>query len=190
MSAATIPAPAPTTPLMTAEQFLAKHGDDRYVELVNGHVVEIPMPGSPHGRICSKANYFFAKYEIEAGLGRVLSHDTFVQTKDDPVAVRGADLIYLSYARLSKDQPIPTPCPSPDLIVEVRSPTDRLKQLIKKADEYLDAGVAVVVLLFPESKSAAIHRPNAEPVSLSTTETLELPDILPGFSVPVKAFFA
>ena len=79
--------------------------------------------------------------------------------------------------------------PSPDLAIEVRSPHDRMKPLIAKAVEYLDAGVLVVVLLFPETNSAAIHRKNAAPVALAATDTLELPDILPGFSVPVSAFF-
>lgn len=190
MSTATIPNPVPAVPLMTAEEFLAKHGDDRWVELVKGRLVEIPMPGAKHGRVCSKVSLHLGLYEMRTGLGRVMSNDTFVQTGDEPASFRGGDIIYLSYARLPKEQELPSgPSPTPDLVFEVRSPHDRMKSLIEKAEEYLDTGVAVVVLLFPETKSAAIHRPNAAPVELATNDTLEVPDILPGFSVPVSAFF-
>jgi len=190
MSTATLPTPIPATPLMTAEEFLAKHGDDRWVELVKGRLVEIPMPGAKHGGVCSKATYLLTHYSMEKRLGRVMSNDTFVQTGDEPTSFRGGDVIYLSYARLPREQELPIgPSPTPDLVFEVRSPHDRMKTLIEKAEEYLEAGVHVVVLLFPETMTAAIHRPNVAPVSLASTDLLELPDILPGFSVPVNAFF-
>lgn len=188
MSTATIPSPMPATPLMTADEFLAHHIDDHFVELVNGRVMEIPMPGFEHGEVCMNAGSILREFVKKHGLGRVTGNDTFVKTGD--ASVRGADVFFTSYARLPKEQASPRGIgPSPDLVIEVRSPTDRLNRMIAKAVEYLDAGVAVVVLLFPETKSAAIHRPSAAPVTLAATDTLELPDILPGFSVPLSVFF-
>jgi Uma2 family endonuclease len=146
------------------------------------------MPGFEHGEVCMNAGAILREFVKKHGLGRVMGNDTFVKTTDK--STRGADVFFISYARLPKDQPTPRGIgPSPDLVLEVRSPWDRMKELIDKADEYLHAGVAAVVLLFPETKSAAIHRPNAAPVTLAANDTLEVPDILPGFSVPVKAFF-
>ena len=73
--------------------------------------------------------------------------------------------------------------------MEVKSPTDRLKQVSDKAYEYIDAGVTAVVVLFPETRTAAIFRKENLPVELGSNEELTLPDVLPGFAVPVRAFF-
>ena len=173
---------------MTAEEFLALHGDESNVELVKGRVVRYPMPGGTHGEVCLNAGAIIREFVKKHGLGRAMSNDTFTRTSTD--TIRGADVCYLSYSRLPKDQETPSgPVPSPDLVIEVRSPTDRLNRLMGKAYEYLEAGVAVVVLLFPETQSATIFRNEELPVQLGSEAELTLPDVLPGFAVRVSAFF-
>jgi Uma2 family endonuclease len=190
MSTATMPTPAPAAPLMTAEEFLAKHGDESGVELIKGRVVRLPMPGGKHGVVCGMATHFLMQYALEKKAGRVMSNDSFVRTTSGPDSFRGADVCFLSYSRLPKDQETPSgPVPSPDLVIEVKSPHDRVNHLNNKAYEYLEAGVAVVVVLFPETKTAAIYRNEELPVRLEATDELKLPDVLPDFSVRVGAFF-
>lgn len=190
MSRATMPTPAAATPLMTAAEFLAKHGDESGVELIKGRVVRLPMPGGKHGVICGNAYFLVREFVKKHDLGWIMSNDTFVRTGVEPDTFRGADVCFLSYARLPKDQEVPDgPVPAPDLVIEVKSPTDRLKQLSDKAYEYIDAGVAVVVVLFPETKTAAIYRGESLPIALGTSDALTLPDLLPEFRVPVSRFF-
>lgn len=190
MSTATMPTPVAVTPLMTAEEFLARHGDESGVELIKGRVVRLPMPGGKHGEACGIATYLLMQYAMEKKSGRVMSNDTFVRTTSGPDSFRGADVCFLSYARLPKDQETPSgPVPAPDLVIEVKSPTDRLKQLSDKAYEYIDAGVSVVVVLFPETRTAAIYRSESLPVPLASTDELTLPDVLPDFCVAVSRFF-
>jgi Uma2 family endonuclease len=175
---------------MTGEEFLALHGDESGVELVEGRVVRYPMPGAKHGKVCAKATFYLTKYVMEHDLGQVMSNDTFVRTAKEPDSFRGADVCFISYARLPKEQELPRgPIPTPDLIVEVRSPTDRMKAMIEKAYEYLDVGVAVVVQLFPETQTAVVFRPDDIPQPFPSDAELTLPDVLPGFSVPVRSFF-
>ena len=100
MSAATIPTPVPVVPLMTADEFLAKHIDDRFVELVNGQVVAIPMPRFEHGEVCMNAGAIIREYVKKNWLGRVMGNDTFVKTSEE--SVRGADVFFLSYTRFPK----------------------------------------------------------------------------------------
>jgi len=190
MATATSTAPVPTAPLMTAEEFLAHHVHERGVELVRGRLVRLPVPGGQHGEVCLNAGAIIREFVKRLGLGRVLSNDTFTRTHDEPASFRGADICFISYSRLPKDQKTPIGAvSSPDLVVEVRSPTDRLKTLSDKAYEYLDAGVAVVVLLVPETETAAIFRPESLPVPVAADAELTLPDVLPGFAVPLRAFF-
>lgn len=186
----TPPAPLPAPPLMTAEEFLNLHGHESGVELIRGRVVRTPMPGGKHGEVCFNTAVIIGGFVKRQGLGRVMSNDTFIRTGTGPDTFRGADVCYLSYARLPKEQETPDgPIPAPDLVVEVRSPTDRLHQLAGKAAEYLDAGVAVVVVLDPQTASAAVFRPDELARRFDTEAELALPDVLPGFAVPVTAFF-
>jgi Uma2 family endonuclease len=185
-----VPTAAP--PLMTAEEFVRLHGDESGVELVEGRVVRLPMPGSEHGEVCARANYYLMRHAIEHGAGRVMSNDTFIRVGANPDSYRGADVCFMSYARLPKDQPTPKgPLEQPpELVVEVRSPTDRLNPLMGKADEYLAAGVTVVILLDPNTESVAVCRAEEFPQRFSNGDELTLPDVLPGFAVPVRKFFA
>ena len=103
--------------------------------------------------------------------------------------VRGADLLFVGYARLPKGEAPENLTIPPDLVVEVRSPSDRLNAVIAKATEYIDAGVRVVVVLDPKTESAAVHRLDEFAQVFHNGDELTLPDVLPGFSVPVKKFF-
>lgn len=184
------PAPATPPPLMTAEEFIRLHGDESGVELVNGRVVRLPMPGEVHGLVCSKANYYLTGYAIVRDTGRVMSNDTFVRTKVD--GCRGADVCFVSYSRLPKDRPRgkgPLAVP-PELVIEVRSPSDRIGDIQIKVGEYLNAGVKAVVVLDPDIEAATIYTADEEiPQRRHNGDELTLPDILPGFSVPVRKFF-
>ncbi|MFO0851416.1 MAG: Uma2 family endonuclease [Gemmataceae bacterium] len=113
--------------LMTAAEFIARHGHESGVELVRGYLVRLPMPGGRHGEVCDNAAALFRGFVKPNGLGRTMTNDTFVRTRIDPDTYRGADVCYLSYERWPKDRPLPdgpleTP---PDLVVEVKAPSDR-----------------------------------------------------------------
>ena len=188
------PAIAPTVspPLMTAEEFLKLHGDDSGVELVKGRVVRLATPGAEHGEVCLTAGGIIRDGAKANNLGRVMSNDTWVRTGTNPDTFRGADVCFVSYERLPKDQPRPKgPLPvAPELVIEVRSPTDRNPDVMIKVGEYLNAGVTVVVVLDPNIEMAAVHRSTDDfPQRFSNGDELTLPDVLPGFSVPVKKFF-
>ncbi|MBY0233003.1 MAG: Uma2 family endonuclease, partial [Gemmataceae bacterium] len=77
----------------------------------------------------------------------------------------------------------------PDLVLEVKSPSDTWMDLFAKLLEYLRAGVLVVVFLDPARRTASIYR-NDEQTVLLESANFELPDLLPGLTVPVARFFA
>jgi len=187
---ATLPPSVPTPPLMTAEEFLKLHGHEANVELVKGRVVRYPMPGGKHGKICGNAYFLIREAVSRLDLGHVMTNDTFVRTGVRPDSFRGANVCFLSYSRLPREQELPDgPIPTPDLVVEVRSPSDRMKQLTDKADEYVAAGVTAVVILDADTKSATVIRRNEPARTYSSDENLTLGDVLPGFAVTVRAFF-
>ncbi|CAN5185226.1 hypothetical protein BH23CHL1_BH23CHL1_21610 [soil metagenome] len=77
----------------------------------------------------------------------------------------------------------------PDFVVEVISPLERPGQITTKLLTYLNAGVQVVWYVDPENKSVTIHAANEPPRTLTTDDEIDGGEVLPGFRVPVAAFF-
>ena len=107
-----------------------------------------------------------------------------------PDTVRGSDILFISYGRLPKGE-VPDGLLDvvPELVFEVRSPSDLWTDMIAKMLEYLAAGVSVVVILDPKTKSASVFRPDDRPDIFEATDTLIVADVLPGFAIPVRTFF-
>ena len=178
-------------PTMTADEFLREYADDSRVELVDGHLRRLPMPGAEHGRVCVKAILTLGAFIEQHNLGRVMSNDTFIRTRTDPVGFRGADVCYISFATLPADQPMPVGhlIPPLELVVEVRSPSDSMPDMTEKAAEYNRAGVQVVLVLDPQTESVEVFRERELSQHFHNGDRLTLPDILPGFDVPIAQFF-
>jgi Uma2 family endonuclease len=189
MVTATATAPAPDH-LLTAEEYLQLPDTGAPTELVRGRVIEMNVPYPRHGEICCKVGRIIGNYVDERGLGRVLTNDSGVITERGPDTVRGADVAYYSYARVPRG-PLPRAYLTvvPELVFEVRSPTDRWQRLLAKAAEYLEAGVSVVCILDEMTERVLICRADELPVTLQGDDGLHLPDILGDFRVAVRQFF-
>ena len=176
--------------LMTAEEFGQRPDPGHPEELVQGRIISMPPPDRRHGYVCLKAGRMFGNFVDEHDLGRVMSNDSGVITERDPDTVRGADVAYYSYARLPKG-PLPTGYGPevPELVVEVRSASDRWRDIHEKVAEYLRAGVLVVVVLDPKSQTAHVFGADEAPRTLRPEDELVLPGLLEGFRVRVGRFF-
>jgi Uma2 family endonuclease len=183
----TTPAAGP----MTAAEFVVRHGHESGVELVRGYVRRMPMPGGRHGEVCVNATLVIGEFVKSRGLGRVMSNDTFVRTTTDPDTYRGADVLFLSHRRWPADRPVPDgPLEvPPELVVEVKSPSDRRGEIRTKVGEYESVGVDVVVVLDPDLAVATVYRGEELPQRFHNGDEFTLPDVLPGFAVPVARFF-
>ena len=71
----------------------------------------------------------------------------------------------------------------------MRSPTDRWGDIFAKVGEYLQAGVRAVVVFDPTTATASVYRPDELQQIFDNGDELTLPDVLPGFAVPVKKSF-
>ena len=186
MSTGTVPA----SELLTAEQF-AQLPDSGYPEeLVRGKVVRTTEPNRRHGQICARVVNLLGRYLTDHDLGHVLSNDAGVITRRSPDTMRGPDVSFHSYGRLPKG-PLPrTVGPEvPELVIEVRSPSDRWSNLLAKVAEYLEVGVLAVVVLDEESETALLQLADAMPRRLGADDELALPEILPGFAEALRVFF-
>jgi Uma2 family endonuclease len=60
---------------------------------------------------------------------------------------------------------------------------------MEKIAEYLNAGVVVVCVVDPADKTAELHHSTRPAVTLTIDDELTLPEILPGFSLPLRRLF-
>lgn len=190
MTTATIPPPPQADALLTAEQYLARPDGGKATELVRGRVVDIPPANFRHGHLCNRIGRLLGNFVDDHTLGWVVSNDAGVVTRRGPDTVRGPDVAYFSYARVPKDRP-PDGYPSvaPELVFEVRSPSDRWPAITAKVGEYLTAGVLVVCVVDPETESVAVYSGDETPRRLTADDALTLPDVLPAFRLGVRHLF-
>ena len=182
-----VAAPPPT--LLTAEQFVRLPDDGRRRELVAGQIMDIHMPPPKHGFACSKIDRAIGNFVDANNLGRVATNDSWVKTREGPDTVRGADIAYWSYERLPKGEIpeglIPVP---PDLVIEVRSPSEGWSEVFIKVGEYLAAGVRVACILDPKSETLSLYRNDEFQQILTTDDEFTVPEVLPGFRAKVSQF--
>jgi Uma2 family endonuclease len=176
--------------LLTAEEYALLPDNGQPTELVRGRIVEMNVPAPRHGQVCGNVLYLLRTYLETHDLGQVACNDGGVVTKRDPDTVRGADVAYYSYQRVS-EKPLPAGYLSvaPELVFEVRSPTDRWGQILGKVGEYLEAGVLVVCVLDERTQSAHVYRTDEAVQVFAAEQELTLPEVLPEFRVLIGRFF-
>ncbi|MFM2063262.1 MAG: hypothetical protein RLZZ507_2932 [Cyanobacteriota bacterium] len=70
---------------------------------------------------------------------------------------------------------------APDFVIELRSPSDSLKPLQEKMQEYIGNGVKLAWLIDRKQRKVFIYRPGKVVEELDNPQTLNGEDILPGF---------
>ncbi len=181
---------ATTHALLTAEEFFRLADLGQPSELVIGASVPCEIPGCRHGYVCTQLAFQLGEFVDRDKQGLVFLRSGVV-TSRNPDTVRGADVAYYSYQRLPKGAlPDGYPSVAPELVCEVRSPTDRWPDVLAKVAEYLSAGVTTVVVVDPESEQVVVHESDRASATLGRAQTLSLPRVLPGLSIAVERLFS
>lgn len=175
--------------LVTAEEFADYEGDARY-DLIRGELHPMPpQPGARHGYVTIKISSYATIYAEENDLGACFAAETRFTIEYDPDTSIGPD-----WAFVAKDR-LPHPIPekflqlAPDIVLEVRSPTDRAKAVQEKIAQWLAAGVKIVWELDMKSQILTVYRPGREPRQLGSMDTLSGEEVLPGFTLSLASIF-
>ena len=78
---------------------------------------------------------------------------------------------------------------SPDFVVELRSPTDSLKTLQLKMEEYMENGVRLGWLIDANSRRVEVYRQGRDVEVLENPTAVSGEDVLPGFVLEMEAIF-
>ncbi len=182
--------PVATTTQHTPDGLLTMPDGDRY-ELVDGGLVERTM--SLWSSYIAGVIYSLVHGFCQArGLGWVLPEGTsYCCFPGRPNQVRRSDVSFIRLDRLSPVQALAeghVPL-APDLAVEVISPNDLYEEVDTKVEEWLEAGVRLVWVVNPRTRTVRIRRPGGEDAVVHEDGELTGGDVLPDFRCAVRQFF-
>ena len=174
---------------MTVEQFdewvNLPQNANRLFEFIGREVIEVPSnPYSSH--IGTEISFRIKLYLYERKI------DAHVTGEQGGYMVAGnryaPDVAYLSKEKqpeLARTGYNPN---SPDLAVEVNSPTDTEQNIAIKVGNYLAAGT-VVWIVRPDEKQVEVFAPGQSVQILGEEDTLDGGKVLPNFELAVKKIF-
>jgi len=159
-------------------------------ELDNGRLIVMPPPGDIHGAIETNLVAELKHQGDKRGLGKTRSGGVGVILWKDPDRVVGPDAVFVVKEslpiRTSKEGYLET---IPELVVEVRSKNDTGPEITRKVRDYLKVGVRVVWVSDPGKRTVTVYRPGEKAKVLHESDVLTIPDIIPGFELPVREVF-
>ena len=178
------------TKLLTADDLLRLYGQGVRGELIRGELHETTSTGINHGRTVTKTVIRMGSFIEPRQLGTLVGSDTGIWLERDPDTVREPDIAYISAEKMSLDADIPGYSEVvPDLVVEVRSPNNSLREVREKALMWLDFGVRLAWVAHPDTRSVDVYSADDQALTLTEDDTLDGGGVLPGFACPVRDIF-
>ncbi len=163
--------------------------ENRLCELVDGTLVEkvIGFDESIYAVLLVVA---LGEYLKAHDLGKLVGADGMMRIF--PRLVRIPDTAFISWARYprSKRRRGAIPLVVPDLVVEVLSAGNTPKEMARKLDEYFRAGVRLVWYVDPKKRTVRVDTARHRSVLLGEDHTLDGGDVLPGFAMSIRDWFA
>ncbi|QDU90069.1 hypothetical protein Pla175_34690 [Pirellulimonas nuda] len=175
---------------ITAEEMLSMP-ESEGCELVDGQLLEKNL-GAKSGWIGGRLLSLLDRYSDDGRNGWAFPSECGIQCiPNEPNRVLKPDAFFLRPSRLPGEQiPDGWVRVAPDLAAEVVSPNDLYSDVEQKVEEYLEAGVKLVWVIDPVTRTAMVYRPRgAQPSRLSIDGELSGEDVLPGFKCQVAALF-
>lgn len=179
---------------ITAEQF-ASLDAPRWSELVRGHLVEMPPPGAPHGKVQFRLAARLGRYLDDHPIGEGFTETGFMVARS-PDVVRAPDVAFVRRERLDRMEPVTGYFDgAPDLAIEIVSPHDKVVDLDAKVTEYFAAGAGAVWIVLQYCGQMGTTRRvialTSEKLarSYSADDVLDGGEVLPGFVLPLVRLF-
>jgi Uma2 family endonuclease len=156
---------------------------DYQLELVEGEVLVMGLSDYFSEEVIAQLVFLLKLWVDPRKLGRVTGSSAGFRLPNNDL--RGSDVSFVRAERL-RHSPREFAKLVPDLAVEVKSASDRLKPLQEKIQRFLELGTQVGVLVDPDLQTITLYRANAQPMILQTNDTLTIPDLLPGWEITVS----
>jgi Uma2 family endonuclease len=164
--------------------------EDRLFELIDGVLVEKTV-GNYESYLAGLLTHLLWGFVADHKLGVVLPADGMFRLSLGQLRI--PDVAFISWDRLPRGQHVPkdpVAAGSPDLAVEVISPSNTVEEMRRKVADYFAASVRAVWYVYPKRREIVVYRSPEESVTLGPGQTLDGAPVLPGFRLEVDRLFA
>lgn len=160
----------------------------RLCELVEGVLVEKAM-GLEESRLAMRLGQYLLNYLDQTNLGTVCGADGPITF--DVGLIRLPDVSYIPFDAIPEGADPHTPMPDwiPALAVEVISKSNTRREIERKRGEYFAAGTHMVWVVDPKKRTVDVYTAPDVCVTRNDGDTLDAPEILPGFALDVTEWF-
>ena len=175
---------------MTDDQFFELcqiNSDLRIERAAQGELIVMPPAGWETGKRNAEITIQLGSWAKRDGTGVVVDSSTGFTLPNK--AMRSPDAAWVRKSRLAKltakqkKKFLPL---CPDFAIELRSPSDNVRVLRNKMQEYLDNGAQLAWLIDPEEKRVYIYRPQAAIEQLDAPQTVSGGPVLVGFLLDLR----
>ena len=158
-------------------------GLDYDVELTNGKISIVGPSDIVSSEISSRLIAFLFAWVNPRRLGRVFdSAGGFILPDSNLTA---PDVSFVRAARL-RQSPRYFGELVPDLVVEIKSQSDRIKPLVTKILNFITLGAVIGILIDPDEETVTVYRHQSKPTILNNGDILTLPELFPGWELAVS----
>jgi Uma2 family endonuclease len=165
-------------------EFCQLNRDLRIERTSHGEILIMPPTGGETGNREAEITFQLKLWAKGDGTGEVFGSSTgFILPN---TAMRSLDAAWVHRTRLAaltaegKQKFIPL---CPDFVIELKSPSDNLKTIQAKMEEYIENGARLGWLLNPETRRVEVYRPGGRREVIEAPESVSADPILPGFKL-------
>ena len=171
-----------TAKLTGAEFDALPYDEGRLWELLEGDLIDVPSPTPRHQILLVKLFTSLQGYFVDGQAGGALPEMEFAMGPNIRLRPDVSVLLEAKWHVLDIDlSPVPG---SPDIAIEIISPSERAGDSARKVKTYLKHGVQEVWQLFPLSSDILVHRAGSIITVLRENDILSTP-VLPDWQIAV-----
>ncbi len=177
-------APLPTG--LTIEEYLSYEAPEGFRdELIDGEIILSPTANRTHADICLRISDLLRS--PLHGSNYVVRQDTSMRL-DESRSMPRPDVFVVGRKRWLENPSALHPVGSPELAIEVFSPSNRNRKFQRKLELYLQTGSLAVWVVYPKTRTVRVH--DATGIrDFTSTEQLQLPAPLPSAAIAVADIF-
>ena len=171
---------------------ISEPDNDHLFEIVDGQPREIPRMGALAATIASFLVTHLNIFAWPRKLGFAVAEVMFQLQADRPQ--RRPDVAFVGAERWRASSPRTDDPPAwdvvPTIAAEVVSPSNNAEEIEKKLQDYFDAGVQLVWVIYPVIRRVYVYESLTQVHILTAADALEGGNVLAGFRLPLADLFA
>ncbi|MEG4504269.1 Uma2 family endonuclease [Microcoleus sp. F6_B4] len=169
--------------LNQVQTVFSEAGLDYKIELEDGRLSIVGPSDIVSSEISSILIRLLGNWVYPRRLGRVFdSAGGFIMPDTN---VKAPDVSFVRAARL-RQSPRYFGELVPDLVVEIKSQSDRIKPIETKVLKFIELGATVGILIDPDEETVTVYRSTGEPTVLGNGDILTVAELFPGWELPVS----